>query len=76
MALCPAPMRLVASGSARPSSHPSTKPWSKQTGRSAQTPGLGALSRVEPPHQRRLAQPPGGRPIWHLTHLLDDRTAL
>ena len=70
LALCPAPRGLVAPRAARAPPHTSAAPEPEQAGRSTHTPGVGALSYLEPPDQWGVAQCHGGGPVWDLQSLV------
>jgi len=68
-ACCPASGGLVAP---RPAGSPPSlppAPASEETGGIPATPGLGAVLRVEPSDERRVAQGPWSGRVWHLARL-------
>src|SRR5215813_12441606 len=64
-ALGPPPDRLEVHSPTCSSADPAPTPASAHKPRKPHTPGLGALSCLEPDHERRVAQRHRRSPVWH-----------
>jgi len=70
VAFCPAAGRLVAQSPALSPAHAPAEPESDQARRASQTPGMVAVSHVEPYDERRVAACHGGGPVRYRQSLL------